>query len=147
MSQIIHSIKKDSDFAFSISRRLQTHQLYLENVYLLFFSPYMNLYDQDLQWVIVISIFIAFWHVSNGKRTWCTLGNYESWTDICIMMTWMWFCPCLNGELYLWIIIQLEMEGFSVLQILKWSKDECCRQQNCNFSLQRSSDTDEGNIS
>ena len=25
----------------------------------------------------------------------------------------------INGELYLWIIIQLEMEGFSVLQILK----------------------------
>ena len=25
----------------------------------------------------------------------------------------------INGELYLWIIVQLELEGFSVLQILK----------------------------
>jgi len=51
---------KVSDFALSISRRLQTHQLYLETAYSSLFFPYINLYEQDLHWVIVISIFIAF---------------------------------------------------------------------------------------
>ena len=56
---------------------------------------------------------------------------------------WWILPPPISFDRIKWI----EFEGFSVLQILKWVKDERCRQQDCHFSLQRSSDAHEGNIS
>ena len=160
MSQIIHSIKKDSDFAFSISRRLQTHQPPLLRLFIYCSFPPERIYmdagparsalnNCDFNIYCIFDMLVMETYMAYFGQLW-------KWSHYDIMMMWMWFCPLLgnwksslslvwsNQLMISLMITQLAKKGIFVFQNLKWKKDNEFWQQDRNLSLQRSSDFDEG---